>query len=132
MDVFVRYRGSGRTVLASVSSNGVQENADSTSFLNLGSGPMISADGRCIGFESSATNMVPGDTNGASDVFLRDVRAGTTKRVSVSNSGNQGNGLSVASSVSANGRVIAFVSMASNLVDGDRNNAADVFVRENP
>ena len=65
--------------------------------------PAISADGRFVAFDSLASNLVPGDTNGTNDVFVRDRRAGTTTRVSVSNTGAQGNGYSHKAAVSADG-----------------------------
>jgi Tol biopolymer transport system component len=125
-DVFVRDRQSGTTERASVDSSGVQGDGPSASCA-------ISADGRCVVFQSSATNLVPGDTNGVSDVFVHDRQSGITERVSVASGGAQGNGSSYSPSVpaiSADGRTIAFVSYASDLVGGDANGAADVFVRD--
>ena len=72
---------------------------------------------------------MPGDTNGAGDVFVRDRQTGTTRRVSVSSGGVQGNGDSFDPAISADGRFVAFESDATNLVPGDTNGAADVFVR---
>jgi Tol biopolymer transport system component len=93
--------------------------------------PDVSDDGRFVSFTSLATNLVPGDTNGASDVFVRDRLTRQTRRVSVSSDGRQGNGASGWSSViSANGRVVAFSSYADNLVPGDRNDAPDYLVHE--
>ena len=83
-DVFVRDRQTGTTRRVSVGSGGVQGNG-------LSFGPAISADGRFVAFESDATNLVPGDTNDASDIFVRDRQTGTTRRVSVSSGGAQGN-----------------------------------------
>lgn len=122
-DVFVRDLASGTTRRVSVSSTGAQGNGDS-------SAPKVSSDGRYVAFESLATNLVPGDTNGVADVFVRDLVANTTTRVSVSGSGTQGNGLSGAVSLSANGRWVSFVSLASNLVPGDTSNSFDAFVRD--
>lgn len=92
--------------------------------------PAISPDGRYVAFASSASNLVSGDTNGASDVFVRDRGTGTTTRVSVGAGGAQASGASDSPSVSADGRYVAFRSPASNLVSGDTNAAADVFVRD--
>ena len=122
-DVFVRDRRGGTTERVSVDSAGVQ--GDSFSEF-----PTISADGRCVAFVSYATNLVPGDTNGAYDVFVRDRPAGTTERVSVDSAGLQANDNSFFASISADGRYVAFVSHATNLVPGDTNGAADVFVRD--
>lgn len=90
----------------------------------------VSDDGRYVVFESEASNLVPGDTNGVVDVFVRDRVAGTTERVSVSARGKQGNGASRAGSISADGRFVGFDSVATNLVPGDTNAQGDVFVRD--
>jgi Tol biopolymer transport system component len=125
-DVFVRDRRAGTTSRVSVSNTGVEANGPSV----ISYKPAISADGRYVAFESSASNLVPGDTNGRFDVFVRDRRAGTTSRVSVSDTGAEANGDSFNASVSADGRYVAFVSTASNLVHGDTNGRFDVFVRD--
>jgi Tol biopolymer transport system component len=111
------------TTLVSVSSAGVQGNQNSTT-------PSLSADGRLVAFTSDATNLVAGDTNGASDIFLRDLSSGVTSRVSVSSAGAQGNAFSFSPRVSADGKIVAFASQASNLVAGDTNGFIDVFVRD--
>ena len=168
----------------SVSSTGAQGNDHSLD-------PAISSDGRYVAFSSDASNLVPGDTNDSPDVFVRDRKLGTTRRVSVSSTETQGNGdqlrrrrsvrmagtsssirtrrtwcpvtptappdvfvrdrklgttrrVSVSSTetqgnghvsfgppaISSDGRYVAFGSEASNLVPGDTNDAADVFVRD--
>jgi Tol biopolymer transport system component len=122
-DVFVRDRRRGRTELASVSSGGVRGDWPSGN-------PSLSADGRFVAFGSFATTLVSGDTNGTSDVFVRDREAGTTERVSVSSRGAQGGGYSDWPSLSADGRFVAFASDARNLVPGDTNGRQDVFVRD--
>lgn len=91
--------------------------------------PALSGDGRLVAFESDASNLVPGDTNNAYDVFVRDVVAGTTSRVSLSGSGEQGNGYSTRPAISADGKQLAFRSGASNLVADDTNAKDDIFVR---
>jgi hypothetical protein len=96
----------------------------------LSSSPTISADGRFVAFQSEASNLVPGDTNGHSDVFVRDRAAQVTRRVSVGAGGQQGNGESFEPAISAGGRFVVFWSSASNLVAGDTNNADDIFVRD--
>ena len=68
----------------------------------------MSADGRYVAFGSDASNLVPGDTNHAGDVFVRDRRSGTTERVSVATGGTQANGASVSPAISADGRYVAF------------------------
>lgn len=123
IDVFLRDLQAGTTELISVSSNGTQGNLGSKR-------PSISAGGRFVAFKSQATNLVPGDTNGESDVFVRDRLLGTTERLSVSTTGAQGDSWSLRPSVSADGRWVAFWSNASNLVPGDSNGVDDVFLRD--
>jgi Tol biopolymer transport system component len=91
--------------------------------------PSISADGQFIAFRSHASNLVAGDTNATDDVFLRDTLAGTTEIVSADGSGAEGNGFSGVPAVSTDGTYVAFRSLASSLVAGDTNGAADVFLR---
>src|SRR5882672_9252426 len=124
-DIFVRDRQSGITQRVSVSSSGAQANARSDY-------PSISADGRFVAFESAASNLVAVDTNTSNDVFVRDRQNGTTERVSVSSTGVQSapSAYSSFASISADGRFVAFTSYAPNLVVGDTNGAADVFVRD--
>jgi Tol biopolymer transport system component len=122
-DVFIRDRSAHTTRRVSVSSTGGQSNG--------ASGPAaISADGRYIAFTSVASNLVPGDTNGQADVFLRDRVTHSTRLVSVSTKGEHGDSFSFEPSISAHGRFIAFSSDASNLVAGDNNGRYDVFVRD--
>ena len=122
-DVFVHDRRTGTTTRVSVSDAGAQGNAESRY-------PSISANGRYVGFGSPASNLVPDDTNGAFDVFVHDLRTGTTTRVSVSDAGVQGNAESFETAVSATGRYVAFTSSASTLVPGDTNFTYDVFLRD--
>jgi Tol biopolymer transport system component len=110
----------------SVGPGGVQGNGES----GLDGIATISADGRFLAFTSSASNLVPGDTNGVYDVFVHDRRWGTIERVSVGPGGVQGNRESGAATISADGRFVAFDSSASNLVPGDTNDEDDVFVRD--
>lgn len=121
LDVFVRDRRNGRTERASVGARGVQANDGSC-------GPAISADGRFVAFSSSAANLVVGDTNVDSDIFVRDRSLGTTQRVSISSGGVQSNGTSAFPAISADGRFVAFGSDATNLVGGDTNAAEDIFL----
>jgi Tol biopolymer transport system component len=92
--------------------------------------PQISANGRYVAFQSDATNLVPGDTNNKTDIFVRGFTAGQMTRVSVSSGGAQGDGVSSSPSLSADGRFVAFQSDATNLVSGDTNNKTDVFVHD--
>ena len=82
-----------------------------------------------MAFDSSASNLVPGDTN-RQDVFVHDRLTGTTELVSMDSVGIQGNGWSYSPAISADGRFVAFDSSASNLVPGDTDRAGDVFVRD--
>src|SRR6185436_3877444 len=122
-DVFVRDLDAGTTTRVSVASDGSQ--AHDNSFA-----PVISADGRWVAFQSGAWDLVPNDTNAAVDVFVHDRLTGSTTRVSVGQLGIQGNAPSMAPALSAGGRFVAFQSLASNLVLGDTNGVADVFVHD--
>ncbi|MEM6673697.1 MAG: hypothetical protein AAF726_12700 [Planctomycetota bacterium] len=117
---------SASTELVSLSSSGVVGNGRSA----VGQGRPIAMtdDGRFIAFTSQANNLVPGDTNGATDVFLRDRELGTTVRCSVGDAGQQGNGSCESVSISANGRFVAYASRSNNLVPGDTNGRWDVFL----
>jgi len=89
----------------------------------------VSEHGRFVAFTSERSDLVPGDTNGATDVFVRDQANGTLRRVSVASGGSQANGSSFDADLSANGRLVSFLSSATNLVPRDTNDAEDVFVR---
>jgi len=124
-DVFVHDRQTGQTMLVSVDSNGAQANGGESTY------PSISADGRYVAFESSAHNLVSGDTNGYLDVFVHDRQSGVTERVSVATGGAQGNNGSVRPWISADGRLVAFQSASSNLgLGADVNPDWDVFVHD--
>ena len=124
MNVFLRDRTNGTTTLVSV-------NLAGTGGGNGDSFPTgLSSDGRYALFESSASNLVAGDTNNANDIFVRDLIIGTTTLVSASISGGIGNGASRSSVMTPDGRYVAFVSTATNLVAGDTNKIPDVFVRD--
>jgi Tol biopolymer transport system component len=122
-DVFVHDRRSGVTERVSVSSAGAQANTDSFN----GS---VSRNGRFVAFSSTASNLVPGDANGRTDVFVHDRRTGATEIVSVGSAGARANGDSFSPSISADGRVVAFTSFASNLAPGDTNANSDVLVHD--
>jgi len=132
-DVFVHDLSSGETTRVSRGMANSESNGDSVI-------PAISGDGRYVAFQSWASNLVPGDTNGAPpnqyqgvDVFRYDRQTGQTERVSVGDDGEQANGPSNDPgddpSISADGRYVCFASAASNLVEDDTNGAYDVFVR---
>ncbi len=120
-DVFIYDQQTGQTSLVSASSNGTQGNSGSST-------SSISADGRYVAFTSFATNLVSGDTNGDWDIFVHDRQTGQTNRVSIASDGTQGNNDSNSASISANGRYVAFDSLASNLVISDTNDVSDIFV----
>jgi Tol biopolymer transport system component len=122
-DVFVRDLVMNTVERVSVATSGAEADAGSHS-------PAISADGRFVAFWSYASNLIPMDNNGTLDVFVRDRLLGTTECVSVDPTGVPGNSDSSISSISGDGRFVAFHSYASNLVPGDNNNAYDVFVRD--
>ena len=122
-DVFVHDRQTGETARASVDDAGNQGNS-------LSQFPRISAGGRFVAFESLASNLVPGDTNGALDVFVHDRQTRRTTRVSLSDGGAEGNSASGVPCLSEGGRFVAFESLASNLVPGDSNESTDVFVHD--
>jgi LPXTG-site transpeptidase (sortase) family protein len=113
----------GDTIRVSLDSSGVQENGSSYR-------QSISADGRYVAFSSLASNLVSGDTNGSSDIFMHDTTSGVTTRASVDSSGAQGNNASYTPSISDDGRYVAYSSGASNLVSGDTNGKLDIFVNE--
>jgi len=123
-DVFVRDLQNGTTTLVNVNKAGTgRSNGDSFA-------PTISADGRFVAFVSNSTDLVVNDTNGVQDVFVRDLQLGITTLVSERRSGNDsGNGESFNATISSNGKVVVFNSVASNLVDIDNNNTNDVFAR---
>ncbi len=124
LDVFRMDLVSGETLRASQDSNGVGGNTTTFSPLSA------SDDGRYVAFNSFATNLVPGDTNGVLDVFVHDFQTRTTRRVSVGDQGQQGNGHATKHGLSADGRFVAFDSEANNLIPGDTNGQRDVFVLE--
>ncbi|MEU3183965.1 S8 family serine peptidase [Streptomyces sp. NPDC006923] len=123
LDIFVTDLGTRATERVSVGSDGAQGDSFSLS-------PTLSTDGRYIGFNSGATNLVAGDTNEQTDSFVHDRRTGVTERVSVASDGTEGDGLSSAPSFSADGRFAVFNSDATQLVPGDTNGTTDVFVHD--
>ncbi len=126
-DVFLRDRALGQTERISVSDTGAQANGPSH---RGGDNPAMNADGSIVAFDSEATNLVPGDTNRVTDVFVRLRASARTERASVSSSQTQGNGPSSSPSIDATGRFVAFQSLANNLVANDTNGVSDIFVRD--
>ena len=122
-DIFVHDTQTGTTTRVSVASDGTEAN-------DYSSEPSISSDGRYVAFSSDATNLVAGDTNQRDDIFIHDTQTGTTTRVSVASDGTEGDGVSWTSSISSDGRYVAFDSRAKNLVAGDTNWKDDIFVHD--
>ncbi|MCX6020632.1 MAG: hypothetical protein NTZ05_02675, partial [Chloroflexi bacterium] len=122
-DIFLLDRTANSITRVSVTSAGAQAN-DASGFASL------SADGRFVAFASSATNLVANDTNKKTDAFVMDRTTGQVTRVSIASDGTEGNDSSTQPILSADGRTVAFLSLASNLVPGDTNNSVDVFVRD--
>jgi Tol biopolymer transport system component len=122
-DVFLYRRATGSIERISESTSGAQGDGASSE-------PVVSADGRFVVYSSLASNLVSGDTNGVSDVFIYNVQTAATARVSKATSNAQLDGASFEPSVSADGRYVAFSSRAANAVAGDTNNVADIFLRD--
>lgn len=112
--IYVRDCISGQTYLVSTSASGVESN-------HANRRPSISGDGRFIAFQSTASNLVPGDTNQATDIFVKDMATGAIHRASVSSAGVEGDSDSFFASITPDGRYVGFMSQASNLdpIDGD-------------
>jgi hypothetical protein len=123
VDVFRYDRLTGEIVRVSVATGGGQASGASIF-------PQISSDGNLVAFSSTAFDLVANDVNGASDIFVRNIAAGTTERVSVSLTGADGDLASTEPALSGDGRFVAFSSLSTNLVSGDGNNASDAFVRD--
>ena len=122
-DIFIHDLQTGETKIVSLSSDGSQGNGAS-------SDPTISADGRYVAFISESNNLVPGDTNGFKDLFIHDMNSGETRIVTLAADGSQANNNSYTPSISADGCYIVFESDASNLVQADTNEYADVFIHD--
>jgi len=122
-DVFVHDRVLGTTIRASVSANGTEGNDDSVE-------AAIAADGGAVAFASKAANLVPGDDNGKSDVFVRDRVAGTIVRASVDPRGQELDQESWQPSLSADGTKVVFASLSDRVIDDDQNGKQDVFCRD--
>jgi Tol biopolymer transport system component len=122
-DLFVRDRMLKTTSRISIGQRGEESN-------ELPNSIAMTSDGNAIAFMSFADNLVPGDTNGTSDIFIYDLSSQTTRIVSVNQNGNAAPGDNSYPSVSANGRFVSFQSDANNLVEGDTNQVYDAFVKD--
>lgn len=124
INVFLRDRLGPTTRLVSISSNGAGGGNGDSMPRN------ISTNGQYVLFESAATNLVPGDGNGVTDIFVRDLINNVTVMISTGTNGTAANGISRSATMTPDGRYVVFVSAASNLVDGDTNGISDVFARD--
>ncbi|HEY7149294.1 MAG TPA: hypothetical protein VH420_07595, partial [Gaiellaceae bacterium] len=122
-DIFLRDRQASTTTRVSVGFDGTQANGGSDQ-------PSLSGDGRLVAFTSAATNISPGDTNALRDAFVYDRQTGTAVDISVDSAGVRADLESFTPMLSANGRFVAYMSFADNLIAGDTNEGADVFVRD--
>jgi Tol biopolymer transport system component len=122
-DVFVRDRVAGTT-------EGISVAPTPSGFGNTSTSPAITHDGRYVAFSSWESDLVPGDTNNSYDIFVRDRATGALERVSVDSAGVQGDDWSLGPAISSDGNLVAFSSLAKNLVTGDNNVDFDVFVRD--
>jgi Tol biopolymer transport system component len=131
-DIFVKDRQTGKTTRVSTDSAGRQGTYNTlNSETSVGaSNPSISGDGRYVVFRSRFNNLVPGDTNGYSDIFVKDLQTNQTRLVSTDSAGNLSNGTSYDPVISSDGRYVAFASAASNLVENDVLGAPDVFIKD--
>jgi Tol biopolymer transport system component len=120
-DIFVHDRETGETTRVSVNSQGVQANSFSQA-------ARLSEDGRYVAFESFASNLVPGDTNGVIDVFVHDRQTKRTTRISVASDGTQANNVSINPILSADGRQVAFESFATNLSNDQVERLKQIFI----
>jgi Tol biopolymer transport system component len=122
-DVFVRDRTLGTTTRVSVDTGGGDADGASTD-------PCLTADGRYVVFGSHASDLIIGDLNGVSDVFLRDLVLNTTVRISLDMGGGEADGSSTHPTISADGLYVTFGSNATDLVADDGNGVADIFIRD--
>jgi len=123
-DIYLHHRPSATTIRTNLAPDGSQANSSSTN-------AALSPSGRFIMFHSFASNLVAGDTNGTGDVFLRDLQTAETVRVSLANDGSEGNASAdQLADLSGAGRLVVFTGQADNLVSGDTNGVADVFLRD--
>ncbi|HOF86903.1 MAG TPA: hypothetical protein PLZ36_02205, partial [Armatimonadota bacterium] len=120
-DIFLRRRDTGATARVSLGAGGAEANGDSWA-------PAINGDGTVVAFVSDATNLVAGDTNAVADIFVHDTATGITERVSLGMADEDANAASAGPALSADGTLVVFISEADNLVPGDTNECADVFL----
>jgi Tol biopolymer transport system component len=129
LNLFVRDRETGTTTLETVGFDGSPADGPPFSFSVL-TDATFTPNGRYIAFDNNATNLVPDDTNGKTDVFVRDRREGLTRLVSVAKDGGSAEGNSFKPLITSDGRYVVFGSEAPDLVEGDTNKQCDIFVRD--
>ncbi|TXI44780.1 matrixin family metalloprotease [Methylophilus sp.] len=123
VDIFLKNMTTGAIQRVSTSATGIEGNGNSEN-------ASISADGRYVLFESRASNLIANDTNGASDIFIKDLQTSAIQRVSTSSSNQQVSSESYNARFSANGKFVIFDSTSNNLVSGDNNPAVlDTFIK---
>jgi len=123
-NVYLRDRLNGTTTLVSINFSGTGPgNGDSIP-------TALSTNGQLAAFESTSSDLVPGDTNNTTQIYVRDIVHETNLLVSVSTNGGFGNGNSWESTMTPDGRYVAYASSANNLVPNDRNGVQDIFVRD--
>lgn len=122
-DIYIKDMQTGSVTVGSLSNTGSAGDGDAAGF-------ELSANGRYLVFSSGADNLVTGDTNGMNDIFVRDTINATTTLISKSSTGGSANGGSMAASISCDGAYVAFTSGASDIVSGDTNGNADVFLTD--
>jgi hypothetical protein len=122
-EIYVHDRQTGQATLASVASDGSRSDEG-------GRDPALSAEDRYVVFTSDSWNLTPSDGNYLDDIFVHDRQTGATERVSNGPAGDAGNGNSFNSSLSADGRFVAFASDSSDLVPNDTNDETDIFVHD--
>jgi Tol biopolymer transport system component len=123
-DVFLTDRFSGRVTRISTSASGAQGDK------LVHHGLAMSADGRLVVFPSAATNLVPGDTNGSVDMFVKDVVSGAVERVNVSASGAQTSSYTLMPAITPDGSRVLFVAWGDTLVPGDTEDTPDIFMKD--
>lgn len=122
-DIFRKNLTTGQTIRVSTNVTGVEADGASKE-------AQLSADGSTVVFTSSATNLISGDTNSKDDIYYKNLTTGVVERVSMSSASEQANGDSYKAYFSADGNKVVFVSSASNLIVGDTNNVADIFIKD--
>lgn len=126
-DAFIKDLVTGSTTRINTTSDGTQTGGVTP----YGDHPaVVSGDGRYVAFSSTDSSLVAGDTNGVSDIFVKDLSTGTTTRANIVSSGGQSDGFAGVEAISPDGRFIQFFSEATNLVAGDTNGSFDAFVTD--